>query len=167
MQEECAAGSLIRSAKKHMEVISLFESDRQEYWLEKIRQSDWDAGDLLYEMLSSGTFFETVGQDSEVLLLTDGDDLASYCTYARLDDIQPTELTPWMGFVYTYPAYRGRHCVGKLFEEVVRRAKAEGFPEVYISTSHIGLYEKYGCEYKTQMINIQGEPVRVYAKKIE
>ncbi len=32
-----------------------------------------------------------------MLLLTDGDELVSYCTYAKKDDIQPTDLTPWMG----------------------------------------------------------------------
>ena len=31
------------------------------------------------------------------MLLTDGDELVSYCTYVKKDDIQPTDLTPWMG----------------------------------------------------------------------
>jgi hypothetical protein len=30
-----------------------------------------------------------------------------------------------------------------------------------------GLYEKYGCEYRTQMNDMNGELSRVYVKKIE
>ena len=97
----------------------------------------------------------------------DGDEVISYCTYARKDDIQPTELTPWMGFVYTFPQHRGHRYAGLLFEEVERLAKQERVAEVYISTNHIGLYEKYGCEYKTQMNDMDGEPSRVYVKRIE
>lgn len=47
-----------------------------------------------------------MGEKSRVMLLVDGDDLISFCTYAEKDDIQPTELTPWIGFVYTFPQYR-------------------------------------------------------------
>ena len=38
--------------------------------------------------------------------------------------------------------------------------------EVYISTNEVGLYEKYGCEFKTEMKDMYGEPSRVYVKKI-
>lgn len=52
------------------------------------------------------------------------------------DDIQPTDLSPWMGFVYTFPEHRGHHYVGLLMDEVERLAKREGVSEVYISTDH-------------------------------
>ena len=71
-----------------------------------------------------------------------------------------------MGFVYTFPEHRGHRYVGKLFEEIERIAKEEGTLAVYISTNHIGLYEKYGCEFVTQMNDMDGKPSRVYVKKI-
>ena len=149
-----------------MQVINYFDSSEQEHWLEAIRRSDWGAGAFLYDMISRGAVYDFIGEGSKVLLLTEGDELISYCTYARKDDIQPTELTPWMGFVYTYPEHRGHHYVGKLFEEVERIAGEEGYSGVYISTGHIGLYEKYGCEFLTMMNDINGEPSRVYVKRI-
>ena len=130
-----------------MQVINYFESNRQAHWLEEIRRCDWSAGIFLYDLLR-------------------GDELISFCTYAEKDDIQPTELTPWMGFVYTFPAHRGHRYVGKLLEEIDRIAKEDGTTEVYISTNHIGLYEKYGCEFKTLMNDMDGTPSRVYVKKI-
>ena len=149
-----------------MRVINYFDSDWQSHWLDEIKRGDWGAAKFLYELLSKGTFFDAAGEKSKVLLLTDGDELISFCTYAEKDDIQPTELTPWMGFVYTFPEHRGHHYVGLLMEEVERLAIKEGVSEVYISTNHIGLYEKYGCEFKTEMKDMNGELSRVYVKLI-
>lgn len=91
----------------------------------------------------------------------------SFCTYAEKDDIQPTKLTPWMGFVYTFPEYRGHRYVGKLFSEIEKLAKAENVHDIFISTNHTGLYEKYGCEFFKVMNDMEGEPSRVYKKHIE
>ena len=151
---------------KYMKIINFFDSDNKEHWLNEIKRGDWGAARFLYDLLSKGTFFDTVGEKSKVLLLTDGDELISFCTYSEKDDIQPTELTPWMGFVYTFPEHRGHHYVGLLMEEVEMLAIKDGVSEVYISTNEIGLYEKYGCEFKTEMKDMGGELSRVYVKKI-
>ena len=149
-----------------MQVINYFESNRQAHWLEEIKRSDWSAGAFLSDLISKGMFFDAVGAVSKVLLLTEGDELISFCTYAEKDDIQPTELTPWMGFVYTFPEHRGHHYIGKLFDEIERIAKETGTPKVYISTNHIGLYEKYGCEFEGLMNDMDGTSSRVYVKRI-
>ena len=149
-----------------MKVINYFDSDSKAHWLEEIKNSDWRAGAFLHRMLSENTFFENVGEGSKVLLLTDGDKLISFCTFSKYDDIQPTDLTPWIGFVYTFPQYRGNRYAGLLFEEAVRLAKAEGVHAIYLSTNHNGLYEKYGFEYLTMMKDIEGEPSKVYVKRV-
>ena len=149
-----------------MNVISYYDSDRQEHWLAQIARSDWRAGAFLHRLLSDGTFFETMGDGSRVLLLTEGDELVSFCTYAQLDDIRPTDLTPWVGFVYTFPGHRGHRYAGLLFNEVERLAKGDRIPEVFLSTNHVGLYERYGWEYLTMMTDMDGEPSRIYVKKI-
>lgn len=149
-----------------MRMISYFDSEHKEHWLNEIKRSDWSAAGLLYELLSKETFFEATGEKSKVLLLTDGDELISFCTYAEKDDIQPTDLTPWMGFVYTFPEHRGHHYIGILMDEVERLAKRDDVSEFYISTGHAGLYEKYGCEFKTEMKDMDGKLSRVYVKKI-
>lgn len=150
-----------------MQVIEYFSCDRPDDWLAQIRKSDWGAGQFLYELLSENRFKEAVGEKSKVLLLTDGDALVSFCTYAEKDDIQPTELTPWIGFVYTFPAYRGHRYVGELFSEIGRLARAEHVHEIYISTNEEGLYEKYGCEFYRMMTDMEGEPSRVYRMHVD
>lgn len=149
-----------------MKVIDFFECDRPQYWLTQIKKSDWGAGQYLYELLSENKFKDAVGEKSRALLLTDGDALISFCSYAEKDDIQPTELTPWIGFVYTFPEYRGHRYMGKLFEEIERLAGEEQVHNIYISTNHDGLYEKYGCEFYQMMTDMGGEPSRVYIWRI-
>ena len=149
-----------------MKVIDFFEDGRREIWLGAIGRSDWRAGAFLRREIESGTFFDTFGEGSRVLLLTDGDELVSYCTYARLDDIRPTDLTPWIGFVYTFPERRGHRFAGLLFDEVEKIAKSEGVGAVYLSTDHVGLYEKYGFEFLSMMTDFHGNPSRIYVKRI-
>lgn len=145
-----------------MQVLDYYDSDRQEYWLEQIKKSDWGAGQYLHKLLSDNTFKDNVGEKSTVLMLVNEDELIAFCTYAEKDDIQPTVLTPWIGFVYTFPQYRGHRYMGKLFQEIEKLAKAEKVQEIFISTNHVGLYEKYGCEFYRMMNDINGEPSRVY-----
>ena len=149
-----------------MQVSNYFDIDNKEHWIEEIERSDWRAGPFLGRLLREGEFFDAVGKDSRVLLLTEGDELISYCTFAEKDDIQPTDLTPWVGFVYTFPEHRGHRYAGLLFDEVERLAKKRQIAEVYLSTNHIGLYEKYGCEFFGMMDDMDGEPSRVYVKRI-
>ena len=150
-----------------MQVSNFFEIDNKEHWINEIERSDWRAGAFLGRLLRNDEFFDAVGKDSRVLLLTEGDELVSYCTFAEKDDIQPTDLTPWVGFVYTFPEHRGHRYAGLLFDEVERLAKEQQVTEVYLSTNHIGLYEKYGWEFFDMMDDMDGEPSRVYVKKIK
>lgn len=157
---------IVYREERPFKVINFFDSGDKEHWIAEIKRSDWRAGAFLAGLLENGGFFDAVGEGSRVLLLTNGEELISYCTYSKMDDIQPTELTPWVGFVYTFPAHRGHRFAGLLFEEVCRLAETEGAERVYLSTNHIGLYEKYGFEFYGMMDDIDGAPSRVYYKKI-
>ena len=97
-----------------MDMIRYSRADRPEGWLEQIGKSDWRAGQFLHRLLAEDRFHEMAGQEAEVLLLADGDRLASFCTLAEKDEIPDTERRPWLGFVYTHPDYRGRRLTGRL-----------------------------------------------------
>ena len=99
-------------------------------------------------------------------MLTEGDELISFCTLAEKDDIQPTELTPWIGFVYTFPQHRGHRYSGGLLSHAEEKARVQGADRVHISTNHNGLYEKFGYEFFCMMKDIDGEDSRVYIKEL-
>lgn len=149
-----------------MNIIEYFSTDNKEYWLSKIKESDWGAGQFLWKLLKNQKLKEYVGENTKVLMLVDGENLISFCTFADKDDIQPTELTPWIGWVYTFPHYRGHRYVGKLLNYAEALAKTDGISSIYISTNHDGLYEKYGYEFFKMMKDMHGEDSRVYIRHL-
>lgn len=149
-----------------MNIINYFDSSGKSHWLDEIKRCDWGAGAYLCELLENGRFFEMTGMSSKLLLLTEGDELLAFCTLSEKDDIRPTELSPWVGFVYTYPEHRGKRLFGLLLDKALKLAKQQGFDKLYISTDHVGLYEKYGCEFLTEMTDVRGDMSRVYFKEV-
>lgn len=152
-----------------MQVIEFFTTSNQAHWLEEIKKCDWGAGQYLYRLLRDGKLKQTVGRTALVPMLIEEETqkLVSFCTYAPLDDIQPTELTPWVGFVYTFPEYRGHRYFGQLLHQVESLATVMEKEYLYISTGHTGLYEKYGYEFYRMMKDIEGEDSRVYRKALQ
>ena len=149
-----------------MKIIEYYSSNNQEYWLSKIKCSDWSAGKFLYELLKQDKLKELVGNNVKVLLLTDESELISFCTLSDIDDIETTELMPWIGFVYTFPLYRGHRYMGKLINYALDLAKSNGYSNVYISTDQEGIYEKYGFNFLKIMKDRHDEDSRVYTKAL-
>ncbi len=149
-----------------MKIIEYFSTGNKEYWLSKIKESDWGAGQYLHELLKTQKLKQLVGENTKVLMLVDGEKLGSFCTFAEKDDIQPTDLTPWIGWVYTFPDYRGNRHAGKLLGYAETLAEEAGIKNIYISTNHNGLYEKYGYEFFRMMKDINGEDSRVYVRQL-
>lgn len=149
-----------------MEIIDFYASDNKGYWLSELHKCDWSAGKYLYELLRDQKLKELCGETTKALLLIDGDKLLSFCTFAEQDDIREPSLTPWVGFVYTFPKYRGKRYVGKLLEYAYMLAKDDGHKHIYISTGETGLYEKYGYHFWKKMKDVGGEDNRVYKMDI-
>lgn len=146
-----------------MDIIDYQSTVRPEWWLKQLAGCDWTAGRYLHTLLSENRFHELYGENSRVLMLTDGTKLVSFCTYVQRDDIPDTALTPWLGFVWTHPDYRGRRLMGRLIARVKTLARDDGYDTLYISTGETGLYEKYGAEFLTVLKDRRGEDSRVYA----
>ena len=145
-----------------MEIKEFYSIEDKEYWLNQIGQSDWGAGKYLYELLRQNRLKQLCGETTKVFLLTDERRLISFCTLAEQDDIKAPDMTPWIGFVYTFPQYRGHRYMGSLLEYAHETAKNTGAKQIYISTGETGLYEKYGYCFYRMMKDIHGEDSRVY-----
>lgn len=148
-----------------MQIIDYFQDERKAHWLRQIEGCEWRAAQLLAQLLREGRFHATLGEGT-VYLLTDGGTLVSFLTLARRDCIDDASFTPWIGFVYTAPAYRGHRYVGRLLDHAVEAAAAHGVKRVYVCTDHIGLYEKYGFTYMENRVSIYGEDSRVYLREV-
>lgn len=149
-----------------MEIINYFENENQATLREKILQCDWSAAKFLVELLETDRFNEMLGGWGNIYLLLDEDRLVSFLTLTGLDAVRDESLTPWIGFVFTTPEYRGHRYAGKLLAHAEMTAAQLGHKTVYIGTDHIGLYEKYGYSYRENQVDIWGSDMRVLYKEL-
>lgn len=148
-----------------MEIIDYFKSDTPEHWLAEIKKGDWGAIPTLVRFIEENSFHENLGEGT-LLLLTEGDRLLSFVTFAQRDCIDDDSLSPWVGFVYTFPEYRGHRHVGRLIRRCEEIAAEKGIPAIFVCTDHVGLYEKYGFSYIESRADIYGGDSRIYRKNI-
>lgn len=147
-----------------MKIIDYFECAGQEYWLGKMGECDWRSGKYLCDLLNSGQLFEKTGENTKLLLLTDENELLAFCTVSEKKYDIESSRTPWLGFVYVFPKYRGHRYSEMLLkhaEKLVCTAGAEG---LYLSTKHVGLYEKFGYSFFGTLKDWRDEEQRIYFK---
>lgn len=149
-----------------MKVIDFFECNNRSYWLEQIAKTDWRSGKYLHELLKADLFHEKVGSFAKVLLLAEDNCLLAFCAVSEKKYDIDSSLGPWIGFVYTFPEYRGKHYSNLLFQFAEKISAEQGFEKIYISTKHIGFYEKYGYEFCQMMVDWRNEEQRIYCKKM-
>ncbi len=150
-----------------MEIIHYFDHEEKTALREKIAQCDWSAARFLLELLEKDTFHETLGGWGKLLMLMDGENLVSFLTLAGQDAVRDEKLTPWIGFVFTRPEYRGYRYAGQLLRHAEELAATMGYRRIYIGTDHVGLYEKYGYTYQENRIDCWGDEMRVLYKEIK
>lgn len=76
-------------------------------------------------------------------------------------------MKTWIGFVYTFPEYRGNRYSEKLINYAMILAKKQGYDRVYISSNNKGMYEKFGFEFMKMMNNVDGHETQVFVKSLE
>lgn len=149
-----------------MKLIRFFEQEHQQTLIDAIGACDWSAARFLAELLRKGSFCQTLGGWGQVYLFMDGQDLVSFCTLTGQDTVQDPDLTPWIGFVFTQPDYRGKGYAGQILAAAEADAAGMGYNRVYLETDHVGLYERYGYEYMENRIDIWGADVRILSKSM-
>ena len=150
-----------------MNIIHYFASEAQHELIKMIASCDWSAARFLVELLEKDTFNATLGGWGELYLLLDGEKLVSFLTFTGQDAVRDESLTPWIGFVFTAPEYRGHRHAGKLLAHAEAQAASRGYRKIYIATDHVGLYEKYGYSYQENRVDCWGDDMRVLYKALE
>lgn len=151
-----------------MEIYEFYKlsEERKAHWLNEMSRCDWDAGGFLVWMLKNDKFKEYCGKDAEVLLAAEGESLAGFCTLAEHDEIVSDTMKPWIGFVFTFPKFRGRRCSGHLTEYAVGLAREAGYEKIYVSSEEKGLYEKYGFTFLEDAMSEHGYETQIFVRKI-
>lgn len=82
------------------------------------------------------------------------------------DFISRGDLYPWLCALYIEEGQRGHAYATLLMEKVKVDAKKMGYHHVYLSTEHIGYYEKYGFQYIGDGYHPWGGQSRIYEIKL-
>ena len=165
-----------------MRIVNYFEYDDKPELLSQLEKGaeHWRAIPFLISLLKDGTFHEHLGNGGLYLLLEEcacekaetkkQEEVASFISFCDKDEIEAPELKPWIGFVFTFPKWRGHHLAGKLIDYCCSTLAPKLYPEaqaVFVSTDETGLYEKYGFIYKFQMKSVWGDESRIYSRQLE
>ncbi len=80
-------------------------------------------------------------------LMEESDEIIGCAGLVTNDFISRMDLWPWICALYIDENHRGKSLGKVLLAHVKKDAAKSGFDRVYLSTSHIGYYEKYGFTY--------------------
>ena len=147
-----------------MKIVEFFEADdpMRQALLQALRRCDWSAGRFLLQLLEEDTFDKTLSGPGKLFFLLDGTTVVAFLTLTAQDCIVAPDMTPWIGFVFTFPEYRGHGHIGILLEHARKCATLASAPFVFLATDRHGLYEKYGFSYWGNRTDIHGEESRIY-----
>ena len=82
------------------------------------------------------------------------------------DFISRVDLYPWVVAVFIDENHRGNAYSSLLLEKAKSDTKNMGYKYLYLSTQHIGLYEKVGFQYIGQGYHPSGGESRIYEIKL-
>lgn len=147
-----------------MQIIEYFETSasRRDLLRQGLRQCSWGAGKFLLRLLEQDNFAKTLGGPGKLFFLLDGDSIVSFLTLTVQDCIVAPDQTPWIGFVFTFPQYRGHRYIGILLEHARKCTASNGSPFVFLAAGRVGLYEKYGFSFWGTRRDIHGEDSFIY-----
>ena len=99
------------------------------------------------------------------LLKTD-DEIIGGAGLITNDFISRGDLYPWICAVFIEEQHRGNAYGSLLLEKAKEDTKKAGYKYLYLSTQHIGFYEKYGFNYVGQGYHPWGEESRIYEIRV-
>lgn len=83
------------------------------------------------------------------------------------DFISRMDLWPWFCALFIEEKHRGNNYSSLLLEKAKKDSIEGGFKNMYLSTEHIGLYEKHGFSYIGQGYHPWEESSRIYGINLE
>lgn len=82
-----------------------------------------------------------------ILGLIKDEELLGFISLFKYEDDKTTKLTPWYATIYVKKKYRGNGYSKILNDEILKEAKKLGYSKVYLKTTLINFYEKFGAKY--------------------
>ena len=79
-----------------------------------------------------------------IIVATDGEDIMGFCALIKQSGFQGQEYCPLVKWLFVDEKYRGKRLSERILPAASEYAAQLGFDKIYLTTWHVGLYEKYG-----------------------
>lgn len=141
-------------------------SSQQDRFLSFLAAAEWKAAEFLRKLLVEGTFYERLGESSQLFFVAEGDEIMGFCALVEQDFNPIPEYRPWIAFIYVHPDFRGNRLSEKMVDFLEDKARDAGWDKTYIVTQHHGLYEKYGYQFVKSVPSPKHDEDFVYVKDL-
>ncbi|MAD97966.1 MAG: GNAT family N-acetyltransferase [Flavobacteriaceae bacterium] len=149
-----------------MKIISIREHPQYEKEAIQYFQNKWPsvAPQIYYDAIH----YALTGKDNlpQWYLLQKNDEIIGCAGLITNDFISRGDLYPWLCALFIEEEHRGNAYPKFLFEKAKSDTKAFGFKNLYLSTSHVDYYERYGFEYIGDGFHPWNETSRIYSIKV-
>ena len=103
-----------------------------------------------------------------IFIAEENGDFMGFCALTKpQEDSSVSEYNPLIRWLFLDEKYRGRRLSQRLLEAAAEYAKKLGYDQIFLTTWHKGLYEKYGfvkiCDKEMREGYFEG----IYTKKID
>ncbi len=106
----------------------------------------------------------------QTFVAIDGEEPVGVYQLSMVDDLAGRpDIYPWLINVFVPNEHRGKNICREMMNSVKENAKKAGIKELYLYTSHVGLYEKFGWEFVefVDTFKENSKKERLYKLKIE
>ncbi len=79
-----------------------------------------------------------------VFVAEENDNFIGFCALLKPQSFPGNDYAPLLKWLFVEEKYRGRRLSQSLIESASEYAKGLGFNQIFLTTWHVGLYEKYG-----------------------
>ena len=149
-----------------MKIISVRENPEYKYKAIKYFQDSWKSVlPVIYEDCISHSI-NARNTLPQWYLLELNSEIIGCAGLITNDFISRGDLYPWICALFIDKKHRGNAYASLLIEKAKKDAKFFDFEYVFLSTDHIGYYEKYGFKYIGQGYHPWGEESRIYEIKL-
>jgi GNAT superfamily N-acetyltransferase len=123
----------------------------------------WDACARMATFMRENKFVDW----EKVFVVEENGVFMGFCALIKPKGFPGSEYNPLLKWLFVEEQYRGQRLSQKLIEAVAEYAKELGYDQIFLTTWHKGLYEKYGfvkiCEKEVRDGYFEG----IYVKKID